>query len=83
MSTVNRKSGATRPAWVYSDKHNDREWSWMQLEMLESVRNVMEEVRAELKRINSTLQCSQFQAIPSTLRRISRNTAKPRKKKEM
>lgn len=39
------------------------------------------DIRDELKKLNSLLHCHNFQAIPRKLDRISRNTAKPRKKK--
>lgn len=39
------------------------------------------DIRDELKRLNGLLHCSNFTGIPHTLLRISRNTAKPRKKK--
>lgn len=39
------------------------------------------DLRDELKRLNTLLACPNFTGIPATLRRISKNTAKPRKKK--
>jgi hypothetical protein len=42
---------------------------------------VLMDIRDELKRLNAAIYCRDFLAIPSTLRRISANTAKPRKKK--
>lgn len=39
------------------------------------------DLRDELKRINRTLSCRNFQSIPSLLRRIASNTAKKRKPK--
>ncbi|MBZ5702110.1 MAG: hypothetical protein LAN84_09705 [Acidobacteriia bacterium] len=49
-----------------------------QIEMLESCRNVMEEVRDELKKLNDFLQCPNFVSIPETLRQIRRNTREPK-----
>ena len=38
-------------------------------------------VRDELRRLNSLLHCANFVAMPSTLRQISRNTAKRKRPK--
>ena len=43
---------------------------------------VLMDIRRELRRLNAAIYCSNFQAIPRTLRTISRNTAKPRKRKK-
>jgi hypothetical protein len=40
---------------------------------------VLMDIRVELQTLNRVLACPNFQAIPQTLKRISRNTAKPRK----
>jgi hypothetical protein len=40
---------------------------------------VLMDIRDELRRINAVLACHNTQQIASILRRISRNTAKPRK----
>lgn len=40
---------------------------------------VLMDIRDELKRINQRLDCHETLAIPRILRRISANTAKPRK----
>lgn len=42
---------------------------------------VLMDIRDELKRMNTLLHCENFQGIPRKLDRISRNTAKPRKRK--
>lgn len=42
---------------------------------------VLMDLRDELKRLNDLLRCENFLSIPRVLRRISRNTAKPRKAK--
>jgi hypothetical protein len=41
---------------------------------------VLQDIRAELQKLNATLRCSETQRIPRYLRRIASNTAKPRKK---
>lgn len=41
---------------------------------------VLMDIRRELRRLNSVLACPNFQAIPKILRRVSSNTAKPRKR---
>jgi hypothetical protein len=41
---------------------------------------VLMDIRDELHRLNALLHCHSFVGIPNTLKRISRNTAKPRKK---
>jgi len=64
MSTTTRKGKMHRPSYLYKS-------GFEELEMMESCRNVMEQVREELKRMNWTLK------------RISRNTAKPRRKREL
>jgi hypothetical protein len=40
---------------------------------------VLMDIRDELKRLNGLLHCSNFIAIPTILRGVRRNTAKPRK----
>ena len=42
---------------------------------------VLMDIRRELQRLNGLLSCPHFTAIPRTLRTISRNTAKPRRRK--
>lgn len=43
---------------------------------------VLMDIRDELKRLNGTIHCHNFLAIPRKLDEIRRNTAKPRKKKK-
>ena len=43
---------------------------------------VLMDIRDELKRLNRVFACSNFQNVPHVLRRISANTAKPRRKKK-
>lgn len=80
-SQVNRNGNMARPSWRHPSGNNVTNAD-LQLEMMESVRNVLEDVRTELQRINSTLQCRDFQAIPHRLKRISRNTFVAKNKKE-
>jgi hypothetical protein len=42
---------------------------------------ILADIRRELQALNRTLNCPNFQAIPRKLDRISRNTAKPKKKR--
>lgn len=42
---------------------------------------VLMDIRDELQTLNRLLACPNFVGIPATLRRIDRNTAKPRKKR--
>lgn len=42
---------------------------------------ILMDIRDELQRLNRTLDCPRFQALPNTLKRIAANTAKPRKRK--
>jgi len=41
---------------------------------------ILLDIRDELQKLNALLGCSNFTAIPRVLRRISSNTAKPRKR---
>lgn len=53
------------------------DWQSVQIAVLMDIRDELKIVRQRL----SVLECSNFLAIPRTLKRISRNTAKPRKAK--
>jgi len=44
---------------------------------------VLMDIRRELRRLNGTLNCTNFLNIPHTLNRISANTAKPKKRKKV
>jgi hypothetical protein len=64
-------------------RHKDADWNFP-----EKVANweqagvaVLMDIRAELKRINQTLGCPGFQAIPRKLDAIERNTRKPKRRK--
>lgn len=64
-------------------RHKDINWqlpekqleTWAQVNVA-----VLMDIRDELKTLNALLRCPNFQAIPAKLDRISRNTAKPKKK---
>lgn len=43
---------------------------------------VLMDIRDELRRLRGTFECQNFLRIPALVRRISANTAKPRKKKK-
>ena len=43
---------------------------------------LLSDIREELRTLNRVFACSNTQAIPRILRRISANTAKPKKKKK-
>ena len=42
---------------------------------------VLQDIRDELRRLNATLECPRFLAIPTHLEAIGRNTRKPRRKR--
>lgn len=58
---------------------DDNCWSYEQIQVA-----LLNDIRAELREVRNRLaplQCPNFLAIPQTLKRISRNTAKKRKPK--
>lgn len=66
-----------RPSWSYRGKGGQwQDYAQSQLEMMESCRNVMEDVRTELQRLNSLLHCANFVSIPHKLSNIVKNTTK-------
>lgn len=71
-----------RPTWDYSGERGKwRSYEQASLQMLESCRNVMEDVVAELKSLNALLHCHNFTRIPATLDKVVTNTTrKPRAK---
>lgn len=56
-----------------SDSLRIQSWDHVKIALLMDIRD-------ELKQLNCVLGCSNFQNVPHLLRRISANTAKPRKK---
>ena len=72
MSNVTRKGKYVRPAWNHQLEGSDGRYEMMNLEMLESIRNTMEQARDELKTLNRLLHCSNFTDIPNVLRGIRR-----------
>lgn len=79
MSEISRGVKSVRPAWDHATKNMFNGLGDYQLEMLESCRNVMEQVRDEMKKLNSLLHCQNFIAIPRKLDAIKRNTARKRR----
>lgn len=73
-SKVTRQNKDYRPSWNFSGDLGARGIAHDTLEMLESLRNVAEDIRTELQRLNQLLHCQSFQQIPARLRRISANT---------
>lgn len=63
-------------------RHKDAQWdlcspqvdSWAEVQVA-----VLMDIRDELKQLNRLLGCQNFIAVPQILRRISSNTAKPKK----
>lgn len=68
-------------------RHKDADWKIRNNEGSDSCSvefaqlAVLMDLRDELKRLNTLLHCSNFVGIPGVLRRISKNTAKPRPKR--
>ena len=68
-------------------RFKDRDWcAGNEGELYESIKDgaflaIAMDIRNELRRIRSILECHNAQTIPLTLNRIARNTAKPRKKR--
>jgi len=65
--------------WDLAEKDTGNIGTWEKVQIA-----VLMDIRDELRIISrklSPLECSNFLAIPHTLKRISRNTAKPRKPK--
>lgn len=79
-----RQQISHRPSWLHN-RPDATDWpgdSNAQLEMLESIRNTLEDISITLGAINSRVQCHETMAIPRVLRKIEANTRKkPRKKK--
>lgn len=59
--------------WTFPDSGEVR---WSQIPTA-----ILMDIRDELKSLNALLHCGNFQRIPTTLRTISRNTHKPKKRK--
>jgi hypothetical protein len=81
-SEIVRAGKSHRPSWNYASATTERGLAHDSLEMMESVRNVLEDIRGELKSLNSLLHCANFQQIPHRLKRISHNTYVAKNKKE-
>lgn len=73
-AAVNRNGQQQRPSWRYPNSKRSATDHLDVLEMVESLRNVCEDIRGELQKLNTLLHCSNFQRIPARLKRISANT---------
>ena len=68
-------------------RHQNVNWSLSELNADRTVSihvitaAVLMDIRDELKLINATLQCRNFQKLPAAVRRIANNTAKPTRKR--
>lgn len=62
--------------WHLADQKNQIE-TWEKVGIA-----VLMDIREELRTLNRLLSCPNFTGIPATLRRISANTAKPKKKRK-
>ena len=65
MSNVKRNGKWERPGWAYNGKITEHGIGFQQLEMLESTRNVLEQIRD-----SQMLQCAVAQNITAMLREI-------------
>lgn len=80
MSIDRRKKDVN---WAPADQAgNLPTWERVNLAVLMDIRDELKLVTAELHCMNNVIQCSNFIAIPQILRRISRNTAKPKPAKK-
>jgi vacuolar-type H+-ATPase subunit F/Vma7 len=62
------------------ERFPDREWEWGEnFDQGKVTNQILQDIRAELRRIRRILECPNFTRIPVTLRTISRNTAMPKK----
>jgi len=80
VSKTSRNGIEVRPSWNYGFSQFGGQEAAVTVEMLESCRNAMEQVRDELRKLNAVFACTNFQAIPGVLRAIRKNTAKKKKK---
>jgi hypothetical protein len=68
---------------TYSTMHDSGDWdlgtgNGLTVERIAVL--MLSDIRRELRKLNAILACPNFQAIPRKLDRISKNTAKPRKR---
>lgn len=82
---VNWDDKKKRPSWNYSGTVGEwKGYDQAQLQMIESCRNILEDVLAELQKLNTLLNCRNFISIPRKLDKIVVNTTrKKRVKKEV
>ncbi len=64
-----------------NSRHKDANWLFAGTSLDEVQCALLMDLRDELKRLNALLYCPNFTGIPETLRQISRNTKKPKRKK--
>ena len=62
--------------WNLAESDNRTIASWEKVSIA-----VLMDIRRELRALNALLACPNFTGIPRTLKRISANTAKPKRKK--
>ena len=65
-----------------AERHKDRDWSDAPNTFAYGELRVLMDMRDELKELNRLLNCPNALDIPNILRRISRNTHKPKKRKK-
>jgi hypothetical protein len=61
--------------WLVVDRTTGRVPTWERVAVA-----VLMDIRDELGKLNAAIYCPNFVAIPRTLQRISKNTAKPKRK---
>lgn len=70
---MGRRANRIDVDWVTTENN----FTWEQVTV-----EVLQDIREELRTLNRLLRCPNFLAIPAKLDRISRNTAKPKRKKK-
>lgn len=78
-SKVEKNGKLHRPTWNYQGE-GWKSYDQSLLMMMESCRNVLEDVVEQLETLNSLLNCPNFVGFPTTLRNIEANTRKPVRK---
>lgn len=57
-------------------------WEYVPIALLMDLRDELKSLNVHMANMNQVIQCPNFIAIPQILKRISTNTAKPRKRKK-
>jgi hypothetical protein len=80
--TTSGRTEEVRPSFIHGGPEENGKWTResIRTQLAENSRDLLEQILTELRTLNRTLACTSFQAIPNVLKRISRNTAKPRRK---